>query len=952
MPGSSEPTVPFHVPRSFIRRSSLIRRASIDGTAAAAPVVPETERIGVNHTKLVCLVGRYSSATASANEEDVWMRKSALSVLIYEGCVGGLLDYDYAPRSLLLPTTASSARRIWMNLSQDGNAACDDLVEAGILQTLKRCTDVSLPVSALQVTSKGQSFLEQVPAALRAEVDRFLCIERGAGAGGLAGRLQVSFDHAQSAFILHNELGVRRVSAVTETEDVSYVSSPYLPACLRIKAKGGGGGGVGRSVTPLSSNAHRAHECGSGSHSIANGELSEAIVLGDVNAMVAEFIPFGANQIVALNERLGALDRCQGGLFSNMVDRRPTDSKFSLETGLTKIHILDFDFVRFANFETHVSLPEDAGVVQIESFGMHVSGQGTLLYGMHVDAIIDRLGHAVSLDHLSRLLVDVHMDSSTIIDDLIAPLQRHMMDVVFLGDVAQRNKFNLITAAAITPRLPAAQYMDRAERENELKQVLGDILQCIDISEADVLIIGKEGTLLAGPSSKDFEATLVTYTALQSYHLFLSNLCVRIFVLDDLMHGTERHIAEWRHDPTTVNVIRGAIKEISADLIVLEQVLAYVQESLEEFRLPTAAAGAAGVGTAADAAAFGGVGARLLEVLRLEQAYADAIMRCKDMAKLLGAARSKLETLQFSSSLISKDMLELITKNIQSNFEALAAASAAEERASASYELMQQIFSGSLAFSIVDRVDGNELLGSRGVDIADNAVGEWVNAYLRNPIAAIPGLWLFLNIGWLFLFTHAVRSLLDYMNDKNRGAMYYHQHMARKIDVAAMEAFLQRRDVETRSVITNGALRHTKVMWYEKDRGYWHGQEPPKITIEYDPGRGWLLSAKFNWNAQRNSMDGAQILELFVRLLSSHSIIVAAQDGASADGAEDDDNEHGMRHGLDVAAVRGEGDADRAGDAGDKDGVSVAPEQTIPAPLDGTAAATAAERPPPEASDM
>jgi len=428
MPGSSEPTVPFQVPKSFIRRSSLIRRASIDGTAAAAPVVPEMERIGVNHTKLVCLVGRYSSATASAHEEDVWMRKSALSVLIYEGCVGGLLDYDYAPRSLLLPTTASSARRIWMNLSQDGNAACDDLVEAGILQTLKRCTDVSLPVSALQVTSKGRAFLEQVPAALKQEVDAFLCIERGAGAGGLVGRLQVSFDHAASAFVLHNELGVRRVSAVTETEDVSYVSSPYLPACLRVKAKGGGGGGgggVGRgSVTPLSSNAHRAHECGSGSHNIADaGGLSEAIVLRDVDAMVAEFIPFGANQIVALNERLGALDRCQGGLFSNTVDRRPTDSRFSLETGLTKIHILDFDFVRFANFETHVTFPEDAGVVQIESFGMHVSGQGTLLYGMHVDAIIDRLGHAVSLDHLSRLLVDVHCDSSTIIDDLVAPLQ-------------------------------------------------------------------------------------------------------------------------------------------------------------------------------------------------------------------------------------------------------------------------------------------------------------------------------------------------------------------------------------------------------------------------------------------------------------------------------------------------------------------------------------------------
>ena len=36
-------------------------------------------------------------------------------------------------------------------------------------------------------------------------------------------------------------------------------------------------------------------------------------MLSGVQALVAEWIPFGANQIVGLNERLGALDRCQGG---------------------------------------------------------------------------------------------------------------------------------------------------------------------------------------------------------------------------------------------------------------------------------------------------------------------------------------------------------------------------------------------------------------------------------------------------------------------------------------------------------------------------------------------------------------------------------------------------------------------------------------------------------------
>ena len=43
-------------------------------------------------------------------------------------------------------------------------------------------------------------------------------------------------------------------------------------------------------------------------------------MLSEVYAMVGEWIPFGSNQIVALNERLGALDRRQGGLFTAMVD--------------------------------------------------------------------------------------------------------------------------------------------------------------------------------------------------------------------------------------------------------------------------------------------------------------------------------------------------------------------------------------------------------------------------------------------------------------------------------------------------------------------------------------------------------------------------------------------------------------------------------------------------------
>ena len=40
-------------------------------------------------------------------------------------------------------------------------------------------------------------------------------------------------------------------------------------------------------------------------------ELSEAVTLSGVTVMVGEWIPFGSNQIVSLNDKLGSADRCQ-----------------------------------------------------------------------------------------------------------------------------------------------------------------------------------------------------------------------------------------------------------------------------------------------------------------------------------------------------------------------------------------------------------------------------------------------------------------------------------------------------------------------------------------------------------------------------------------------------------------------------------------------------------------
>jgi len=167
------------------------------------------------------------------------------------------------------------------------------------------------------------------------------------------------------------------------------------------------------------SNAHRAHECAVTDNNIRD-ELDEIITLNSVSVMVGEFIPNGAIQMVLMNENLGSTERAQGGFFTALVDDDAAGTQFQVEPGLTAVNILDYSLTNHINIEAEIHFPEDPGIVQVETFGVSVHSTGTCFYGMQIEAVMDRIKDNISLDHLARLLVDVHTDSSRIIDSLIS----------------------------------------------------------------------------------------------------------------------------------------------------------------------------------------------------------------------------------------------------------------------------------------------------------------------------------------------------------------------------------------------------------------------------------------------------------------------------------------------------------------------------------------------------
>jgi hypothetical protein len=795
--------------------------------------VQEEEEWTEQHVKLCYMISLYARCAATPTDKEGWVRELPMLCIVYEGVIKGAIDFDYAPSSMLVSFEGRSRRR-WLNISQEGKAAIDDLREKGMLNGLKLTTEDFQPVTAYQISMKGLAFLKDCNTPEWTEDVDGYCYpdpnENPTPPGKERELLMASFDG--NSFWLSNSY-VRRESGICEAEDVSYVSSPYLPPCLRATDK------------LMSSNAHRSDEAAAGGSNIQD-ELSEAVVLSGVHSLVGEWIPFGSNQIVALNERLGALDRCQGGLFTAQVDKDPTATKFSVPPGLTEVVILDYDFVHFINFEAEINFPEEEGIIQVENFGMHLNVDGTIIYGVYIDAVVDRKADDISVDHLARLLVDIHQDSSKIMDDLLSQYQRSLLDMIYMGDTMMRAKFNCIIASDVIPadgKMPADDYIDKGDHENELKQVLGDIHAAHDLSDDDIVIMGRTGILFGGPEVKENTSMICAYVSLLTRELFIGSFFVRTFVLDDSLKTIRILIMTYQTDPNNVQRIRDRLNDASRDIILLQEVLEYLKESLEELQVPPMVKNS--------------VGKRLFKVLDVPQMKNDIMMRCMDLVKLIHGARNTLLTLQRMSDVINTKQLEDVFKNVQSNTKYLVDASAANERSSASLEVMQIILAGSFAFDIVDRLSGGTL---------NIAVPDWIIEGLVIPVISVPFLFWFLNMAWLGLVSIGLMRLMARLAADALGALTLRLRVDRKINVAKLKEFMSTRKVDVFDSIMEEKSLLKKMTWTEEDAELWGGC-PPTCEIFFDEAYEFMLSVYFQIDSKKTHFREKELTETFEKML-------------------------------------------------------------------------------------
>lgn len=319
--------------------------------------------------------------------------------------------------------------------------------------------------------------------------------------------------------------------------------------------------------------------------------------------------------------------------------------------------------------------------------------------------------------------------------------------------------------------------------------------------------------------------------------------------MDDLLKRIRNLVLRYQEDPHHVPDIRTKINDASRDIILLEEILSYLFESLQNMTMPDRPTGV--------------VEGHLFDSLDVQQQLHDVKLRATDLEKLIHGASAELSNLQQMTDVINTKLLEDVFKNVEANTKYLVDASAANERASASLEVMQIILAGGFAFDIVDRLSGGTL---------NIAVPDWVNQYLVDPIISVPMFWFFLNMGWLLGISLLLMRLMAFLGEQANGALTLRVKLNKKCDLEKLQKLLLTKIVEVTDAVSEPSGDLKKATWRELDSYKWGGT-PPKIEVQWNETFGFLLGVTFSVNVRKTELSEEDFLPRFIADMRAAEIL-------------------------------------------------------------------------------
>eukprot|EP00960_Hanusia_phi_P068547 766873-Hanusia_phi.AAC.2 len=398
--------------------------------------------------------------------------------------------------------------------------------------------------------------------------------------------------------------------------------------------------------------------------------------------------------------------------------------------------------------------------------------------------------------------------------------------MVYRGESFSREKFVLYLADSIEPLTKAEAYMNDAQFVSELRQIVGDLQSVHCLSSEDVVILGSKGCIAAGPRCKTNEELLSRFMVLGARDNFVKSVFVRLKVLNsELLHIRDLLIKHNEH-PNRGNVIREKLADTSRDISLLKELQQYLVESLQGFRVPPLPAELSG--------------RKMYSFLDLHSRLKDAMLRARDLHKLIEGAENEYRTLVKMMDVVGKSSLEQVVKFTKQNTQDLVQNSLTEARNAQGMQMVNIMMAGNFIFALIDKAVG-------GVENWNGSYDkEWLIMLDRNFPLLIFGFHVFAFILWSWLLT----SLLNHLAAEADGYLNWRLKMNRKIDPKAMTAWASTKILISSSVDIDRTVRPARKMrkayWEEPSHSRWKGPAP-LLEIFYDETNGFLLQVVFSY---------------------------------------------------------------------------------------------------------
>lgn len=551
-------------------------------------------------------------------------------------------------------------------------------------------------------------------------------------------------------------------------------------------------------------------------------ELNEVIVLKEVRFMLGEYIPFGCNHIVAFNDKLGSYMRVKSALLTQVVDDDPGGMQFAIPPVMTGVRVKDFDRNDFVEFEAAIHYPEAQGIVQEENFGVYVGSSGKVLYGLELESVAGRPRDHVSVDHLARVLADIVQDSSRMMDTLLTDYQRKLLDLTYFGKSQNRDKYTFILAKGAVPDVPAKEYMDGEERENELRQVLETFHGVKDLPDGSRLLVGTHGSLLVTKDPGKYEFIASEYSFLMSMDIFIQNFFSRLFMMNDTIKDIRTLIDNSEKDPTAVERAQAMLSRTTGDAVLLGEIRGYLKESTGALVREWKQCSGGLDPVQREAAAF----------LDIEPRVLAAQEQVRDMEHIVDGLLKSLDGLRSMNETINQRQMRHFQETLEENSRTLEDITRSGERTSAGVEIMEMILSGTLAFELVSMFSG------------DNRFP--IQKQEGDPVSTVG--WALASVGFWFFGSVILFLTMKWLGDQAEPAVVVRQKYNTKYDPKALKEFLGKREVTTQDLDLYGGLARKKVMWKYNDGVFWEdlkrwGKRKVIVNLTYDENTHFLLSA-------------------------------------------------------------------------------------------------------------